>query len=202
MEKNKKLNKKIRGLSFGKLPHCLHVRNFYLEANPLVISTNSALLFVFFMLALMFYLFPIEKFVKQQSVPWHTISILTCIVAVPILLFIRNVPYYTIIISIGTFVISLIVYFNCFFLFYLYFSTGIKSPEGSPMRKAGFMIAIGLLLIVALVILSVGIFVMNPQSMKTPEVKYITIFNVIGEISFGVAGILVFNYGFYLIKPN
>ena len=70
------------------------------------------------------------------------------------------------------------------------------------MRKAAFFIGIGIVLIAVLVVLKVGLLTMDPANMRSETTKYITIFDIMGEISFGLLGVSLFNYGFYLIRPD
>jgi len=90
---------------------------------------------------------------------------------------------------ITTFIILWLLY-NFLFLFYLYFSTGLNSPKGTAMRKASFMIGIGLLMIL---ITWVAGWAINTE---------VPLLDLAIQMSFGAIGIGFFNYGFYLIRPD
>jgi len=164
---------------------------FGIEGLTASMPADSFVTFALVLLAISFYLFPMEKYVKQ-TIPWHTYSMFVCTAVIPILLLLvpREFPGNAIIMSIITSLIVLFVLYNFLFLFYLYFSTGLKSPKGSAMRKASFMIGIGLLLIIITWIAGWAI------NTGTPLID-LTI-----QMSFGGLGILLFNYGFYLIRPD
>lgn len=181
----------------------IYFDNFGIEGNTLAISSNSSLTFSIFLISIALYLFPIEKYAKHsESLPWHTISILICFVLVPILFLFRNYPFNLYVLSIGTLFITVCVGLNCLYLFYLYFSMGIKSPKRSSMRKASFLIGFGLILIFTLIVLKVGVLVMLPSLMASETATSISFETVIGELSFGLIGIVFLNYGFYLMRPS
>lgn len=150
---------------------------------------DSFLTFALILFAISFYLFPIEKYVKQK-LPWHTLSMLVCMALIPLLLFLRNVPNSVYILSIGTIGVVIWVIYNFIFLFYLYFSTGLKSPKGSKMRTASIMIGLSMLFIIITWI--------SGWSIKTGT----PLLDFIVQMTFGGLGVFLFNYGFYLIKPE
>jgi len=164
---------------------------FGIEGLTATMPADSFVTFALIILAISFYIFPMEKYVKQ-TIPWHTYSLFACAAVIPVLiLFVpRDFPGSEIVMSIITAVIVLWLLYNFFFLFYLYFSTGLKSPKGTAMRKASFMIGIGLLLILFTWIAGWAI------NTGTP------ILDLAIQMSFGGIGIFVFNYGFYLIRPS
>ncbi len=152
---------------------------------------DSFLTFSLLILAISFYLYPIEKYVKQK-IPWHTYSMVISIILIPILvLFIpRKFPGDIYVMSILTSVIVLLVVYNFIFLFYLYFSIGKDAPKGTKMRKASFMIAISVFSIILTWILGWAI------NTGTP------LLDLAIQMVFGGIGIGLFNYGFYLIRPD
>ena len=164
---------------------------FGIEGLTATMPADSFVTFALIIIAISFYIFPMEKYVKQ-TMPWHTYSLFLCAAVIPVLLLFvpRDFPGAFIIMSILTAAIVLWLLYNFFFLFYLYFSTGLKSPKGTAMRKASFLIGIGLLLILFTWISGWAI------NTGTPLID-------LGiQMSFGGIGITIFNYGFYLISPN
>ncbi|MHA1343530.1 MAG: hypothetical protein ACTSQG_06065 [Promethearchaeota archaeon] len=164
---------------------------FGIEGLTATMPADSFLTFGLILFAISFYLFPIEKYVKQK-VPWHTISMFICIAIIPVLVLAvpREFPGSEIAMSIITTIIVVWVLYNFLFLFYLYFSTGLKSPKGTNMRKASFMIGIGLLLIIFTWIAGWAINTGVPLT------------DLVIQMAFGALGIILFNYGFYIIKPD
>lgn len=152
---------------------------------------DSFITFTLILFAISFYLFPIEKYVKQ-STPWHTYSLFICTIIIPVLILVvpRDFPGSVYVMSILTTVIILWVIYNFFFLFYLYFSTGLKSPKGTEMRKASIMIGVGLLLFIFTWVAGWAIATGTP------------ILDLILQMSVGGIAIFLFNYGFYLIRPS
>lgn len=164
---------------------------FGIEGLTATMPADSFLIFALIIIAISFYIFPMEKYVKQTTA-WHTYSLFACALIIPVLLLFvpRDFPGSEIVMSILTAVIVLWLLYNFLFLFYLYFSTGLKSPKGTAMRKASFMIGIGLLLILFTWISGWAI------NTGTPLID-------LGiQMSFGGIGIFIFNYGFYLIRPG
>ena len=159
---------------------------FTVEAWKITMPADSFITFALILLAVSFYLFPMERYVKQ-TLPWHTISMFICTAAIPLLLILRDVPNSVWILSIGTVSVVLWVFYNFLFLFYLYFSTGLKSPRGTPMRKASFMIGFGLLSIILTWI--VGLI-----RLGSPILEFSA------QMVTGGIGITLFNYGFHLIR--
>jgi hypothetical protein len=153
------------------------------------IPGDSILVFGLLMLGLSVYLYPIEKYAKQKT-PWHTITVLICLAIIPLMVIIDVNPDMNFLLSIVTIIVVGWVLYNFFFLFYLYFSTGLQSPKGSEMRKASFMIGIGIVFLISIWIvnwaLSIGI-----------ENLVFIVQTILGSL-----GILLFNYGFYLIRPT
>jgi hypothetical protein len=164
---------------------------FGIEGWRITMPADSFLTFALMVFAVILYLYPMEKYVKLSK-PWHTISLLVCLAIIPILLLFvpREFPGATYVMSILTTVIILWVLYNFVFLFYLYFSTGLQSPKGTAMRKASFMIGIGLLLII---ITWIAGWAINTG---------ISMVDFAIQMSFGGLGIFLFNYGFYLIRPE
>ncbi len=151
---------------------------------------DSLVTFAVLLLAIAFYLFAMERYARQKF-PWHTLSMFICTALIPILVVIKSETFESMIImSIGTVGVVLIVLYNFLFLFYLYFSLGRQAPEGSPLRKASFMIGFGFLCIILTWIVQWAI----------PNIGD-GVINLIIQMSFGAAGIILFNYGFYLIRP-
>ena len=165
---------------------------FGIEELKATMPADSFITFSLILLAISFYLFPMEKYVKLQKVPWHTYTLFICTAILPILVLLvpREFPGSEIVMSVLTTVIVLWVLYNFFFLFYLYFSTGIKAPKGTAMRKASFMIGIGLLFIIVTWILG--------WAVSTAS----AIIDLAIQMSSGGLGIFLFNYGFYLIRPD
>jgi len=164
---------------------------FGIEGLTATMPADSFVTFALIIFAISFYIFPMEKYVKQ-TIPWHTYSLFACAAAIPVLILLvpRNFPGSEIVMSIITVVIVSWLLYNFFFLFYLYFSTGLKSPKGTAMRKASFLIGIGLLLILFTWISGWAI------NTGTP------LLDLAIQMSFGGIGIFIFNYGFYLIRPG
>lgn len=150
---------------------------------------DSFILFGLLMIGLSTYLYPIEKYAKQKT-PWHTITILICLAIIPVMLALQFNPDMNFVMSLGTIIVVVWVLYNFFFLFYLYFSTGRQSPKGSEMRKASFMIGIGILFLISIWIvnwaLSIGV-----ENLV-----------IIVQVILASLGIILFNYGFYLIRPS
>jgi hypothetical protein len=159
---------------------------FNVEDWRITMPADSFVTFALILLAISFYLFPMERYVKQK-LPWHTISMLVCTAIIPVILILRDIPDSMLILSIGTIAVVLWVFYNFLFLFYLYFSTGLKSPKGTAMRKASFMIGFGLLSIILTWI--VGLIKLGEPILEF-GLQMIT----------GGVGITLFNYGFYLIR--
>ncbi len=149
---------------------------------------DSLVTFAVLLLAITFYLFPMERYARQKF-PWHTLSMFVCTALIPLLVLFRNLPESMLIMSIGTVGVVLVVLYNFFFLFYLYFSLGRQAPEGSPLRKASFMIGFGFLCIILTWIAQWAINIDGG------------LIDLIIQMSFGAIGIILFNYGFYLMRP-
>ncbi|HMF30294.1 MAG TPA: hypothetical protein VKK79_02700 [Candidatus Lokiarchaeia archaeon] len=145
---------------------------------------DSIVTFALLLLAITFYIYPMEKYVKQK-LPWHTISMLICTAIIPLLLVARNSE---ILLSIGTFGVVLWVLYNFVFLFYLYFSLGISAPTGTPLRRASILIGVGLLFIIFVWIAQWAIYTGT------------LLLDFAIQMSFGAASFLCFNYGYYLIN--
>jgi hypothetical protein len=159
---------------------------FTIKAFKIRMPADSFITFTLILLAISFYLYPMEKYVKQ-TLPWHTITMLLCTGLIPLLLVFRDVPNSVWLFSIGTIGVILWVFYNFLFLFYLYFSTGLKSPKGTAMRKASFMIGFGLFSIILTWI--VGLI-----NLGEPLLEFAL------QMITGGLGISLFNYGFYLIR--
>ncbi|MHA1146650.1 MAG: hypothetical protein ACTSR8_00210 [Promethearchaeota archaeon] len=176
------LNSNIPAISFAF---------FGIESLATTMPADSFVTFSLILLAISFYLFPMEKYVKSQ-IPWHTYSMFACTAVLPILVLLvpRDFPGSATVMSLLTIIVVLWVLYNFVFLFYLYFSMGIKSPKGTAMRKASFMIGVGLLSIILTWILGWAI------NTGTP------ILDLAIQMASGGIGIALFNYGFYLIRPD
>ena len=159
---------------------------FNIEALKISMPADSFITFGLILLSISFYLYPMEKYVKQ-TIPWHTITMFICTALIPLLLILRDIPNSVWLLSIGTIGVVLWVFYNFLFLFYLYFSTGIKSPKGTAMRKASFMIGFGILSIFLTWI--VGLI-----RLGSPILEFSA------QMLTGGIGIFLFNYGFRLIK--
>ena len=159
---------------------------FNVENWKISMPADSFITFALILLAISFYLFPIERYVRQQ-LPWHTLSLFLCTALIPLILLLRDIPNSVWILSIGTIGVVLWVFYNFLFLFYLYFSTGLKSPKGTAMRKASIMIGFGLLSIILTWI--VGLI-----SLGEPLLEFGL------QMITGGIGITLFNYGFHLIR--
>ncbi len=153
------------------------------------IPGDAFFLFGMLMLGLSVYLYPIEKYAKQKT-PWHTITVLICLAIIPLLLLVQSDPNMNFLMSIGTLIVVGWVLYNFLFLFYLYFSTGLKSPKGSKMRKASFMIGLGIIFLIAIWVVNWALSVGIPNLVFTVQAICASL------------GILLFNYGFYLIRPT
>ena len=162
---------------------------FNVEAFKISMPADSFVTFTLLILAISFYLLGMEKYIKQK-LPWHTISMLICTALIPVLLLIRNLPNSVWVLSIGTIVVVIWVLYNFLFLFYLYFSTGLKSPKGTPMRKASFMIGFGILFIFITWVIGFAV------KTGTPIIDFAALM-----VSGGL-GIYLFNYGFILLRRN
>ncbi len=159
---------------------------FNVEAWKISMPADSFITFSLILFSISFYLYPMERYVKQKA-PWHTISMFICTAMIPLLLILRDIPNSVWLLSIGTIGVILWVFYNFLFLFYLYFSTGIKSPKGTAMRKASFMIGFGILSIFLTWI--VGLIRFGEPLLEF-SAQMIT----------GGVGIFLFNYGFRLIR--
>ena len=153
------------------------------------IPGDSFFLFGMLMIGLTVYLYPIEKYAKQKT-PWHTITVLICLAIIPLMLVVQSDPNMNFLLSIGIIVVVGWVLYNFIFLFYLYFSTGIKSPKGSEMRKASIMIGLGIIFLIAIWVVNWALSVGIANLVFTVQVICASI------------GIILFNYGFYLIRPT
>ncbi len=161
---------------------------FGIEAFKVSIPADSLITFAFLVLAITFYLFPMERYARQKF-PWHSLAMFICTALIPLLLLFRDLPDSMVVMSIGTVGVVLMVVYNFFYLFYLYFSLGVQAPKGTPLRKASFMIGFGFLCIILTWIAQWAISIDDG------------IIDTIIQMSFGAAGIVLFNYGFHLIRP-
>ncbi len=173
---------------------------FNIEGFTYIITVNTALTFILFLIGLAFYTYPMERYVTQMHArPWHTYSSLICAVVLPPILALRYVPNYVWIISITSVTLQVLSFYNFGYLCYIYLITGIKSPKGSNIRKICLLVAIGLFLIIIFFILKIGYLTMMEYVVESPISQGFSIPDIIARILLGGIGIFLFNYGFYLI---
>ncbi len=162
---------------------------FEIPAFMVRMPADSLVTFALLLLAITFYLFPMERYARQRF-PWHTLTMFICTALIPLLIMIRDLPGSTLAMSIGIVGVVFMVLYNFFYLFYLYFSLGMQAPKGTPLRTASFMIGFGFLCIIFTWIAQWAISIDNG------------VIDLIIQMSFGAAGIVLFNYGFHLIRPD
>ncbi len=160
---------------------------FDIDAFMVRMPADSLITFAFLLLAISFYLFPMERYARQRF-PWHTLTMFLCTALIPLLILFRDLPGSMLLMSIGTVGVVFMVLYNFIYLFYLYFSLGMQAPKGTPLRKASFMIGFGFLCIIMTWIAQWAISIDGLS-------------DTIIQMSFGAAGIVLFNYGFHLIRP-
>ena len=164
---------------------------FNIFGNPAWRTTmpfDSIVMFSILLVSILAFLYPIETYVKENKRPFHSISILACLMSL-LLLGLRDNFEIELIASILTVTVVLIVLINFFYLFWTYFSVAIKSP--STMRKGGLLIAVGLILIIMVWASSWIVGLLFEQDYLRALVPY----------SIAVLSIISLNYGFYILKP-
>ncbi len=164
---------------------------FNIFGNPAWRTTmpfDSILMFSILIFSILAFLYPIETYVKDNKRPYHSISILLCLISL-LFLGLRDVMDIEIPASILTVVVISVVFINFFYLFWTYFSVAIRSP--STMRKGGLLIAVGLILIFMVWASSWIVGLVAEQDYMRALVPY----------TFAFLSIVSLNYGFYILKP-
>ena len=103
------------------------------------IPFNSMVLFLLVIAGLIFLIYPIEHYVKQLKLPWHTMTN-TMILVLGILLWIPALVDNQTLVSITFCIVVIILFINVIFLFWTYFAVAVKAPP-SPLKTGGYFIA-------------------------------------------------------------
>jgi hypothetical protein len=153
------------------------------------VSMPVASIFVFavLMFAIISFMYPIERYIRQEKRPLHTLSQIVIIGIMP-LLFVDFLVQNTWLITILLFISVLVVLLNFLYLFWVYFSVAIKSPAG-PVRNGGLMIAVSLFLIIlawASTWLLAGV---------VDWVKFLITYMIT------LLSVILLNLGFYTLRP-
>ncbi|MFX0103164.1 MAG: hypothetical protein ACFFCS_26605 [Candidatus Hodarchaeota archaeon] len=130
-------------------------------------------------LGVAFYVYPLERHVKDRK-PWFTMSLLVTVLVTISMGFLPRDPW---LLSITTLVGVGLTFVNFVYMFYLYFSMAVRSS--GKMRKASFMVAFGLLII--FFVWFAGIFDIELH------VKMVI------QYSIGGTSLILFNAGFFVM---
>ncbi|MHA1699206.1 MAG: hypothetical protein ACTSWN_10240 [Promethearchaeota archaeon] len=154
---------------------------FNLESLHVRMPLSSIVTFSFIMIGVSFYIWPLEKYVKNRR-PWFTISLWVCLLIMPIFALFRN---NWLMLTIATTGIISFVLINFIFMFYLYISLAANST--GKMRIASTFVAFGLILMICVWVLGIGI--VSDDRLQT-----------ILQFSIGVTSMILFNAGFHIIR--
>lgn len=160
---------------------------FYVEEFHTRVPVDSLIVFALIIIGISFYIWPMERFVKQQF-PWHTVSMLAVAPLLPLMIVLRDAP---LALSIATTVGVVWLVYNFIFLFYLYFKVAIQST--GVMRKGGILIAFGLILFILTWISGWAVGALN----DIPNWGE----NLI-QLGLGVGALGLFNAGFWIMRPR
>ena len=97
----------------------------------LIVTANQILLSAIYVLALVFLIYPMEKYSAMKERPWRSVSMAISIVVLLLLIPLSNIPNGILIITIIGLIVLFVVMFDISYLFYQYLSTAIKSPKKS-----------------------------------------------------------------------
>jgi hypothetical protein len=163
--------------------------NFFGSSIHVRIPFNSILLFGLVISSLIFILYPIEHFVKQQKAPWHTYSTIFILLLMVMLVF-QTLVSNEFLVSLVLVVIVLILLVNVIFLFWTYFAVAIKAPP-SPLKTGGYVVAISLIMLILSWVATVFIKDLISTLWLSELVTYI------------IAGspIILLNIGFFILRP-
>ena len=161
----------------------------FAEQEKWKVTMPMASIFTFgiLMFAIISFMYPIERFIRQEKRPIHTISQLLIICIMP-LMFVDVLVENTWLITVLLFASVLIVLINFLYLFWVYFSVAMKSPAG-PVRNGGLMIAFSLIMII-LAWASTWILADLVDWLKFLITYSITLLSVV-----------LLNLGFYTLRP-
>mgnify|MGYP006290852921 CR=1 FL=1 len=142
---------------------------------------SSVVTFAFIMLGVSFFIYPLERFVKNRR-PWFAISLWICLLIMPFFAFFRDSA---LVLSIITTTVVLFVLIDFIFMFYLYISLAVQSA--GKMRIASILVAIGLVTMILVWVLGIGIF---DDALTQSLVQFST----------GIFSMVLFNAGFYIMR--
>lgn len=141
---------------------------------------ESVVTFAFIMLGVSFFIYPLEKYVKNRR-PWFAISLWLCLSIIPLIAVFKNNQ---LALSIATAGIVLFVLINFIFMFYLYIALAVKST--GRMRKASVLVAFGLFMMIFVWVVGIGLF---DDKLVQAAVQF----------GIGIGSMTMFNIGFYIM---
>jgi len=181
-------------LSFVLIPNFVLYQTDFI----LIITANQIFLVAVYVLALVFLIYPMEKYSAMKERPWRSLSMAISIIVLFLLIPISNIPNGVTIITIIGLIVLFVVIFDISYLFYQYLSTAVKSPKKSALRRGSFLIGIGFLIIITLMALKLFFLVATEAALQ----EGLTIVNIIIRTIISIFGLVIFSYGFYVIKPS
>jgi hypothetical protein len=152
---------------------------------------ESLIVFGFIIVSILFYLYPMEKFNNKKI--WRMYILIILFILLPFAPIIANSgssDLNTWLLSIMTSFIVLFVVYCFVYLFYLYFSTARKGT--GTMKKGGMMVAFGLLLLILTWVVGWAL---------PAAVDINTITKTIIQYGIGVSAMVLYNWGFYILRP-
>ena len=164
----------------------------------LIVTANQIFLAAVYVLALVFLIYPMEKYSAMKEKPWRSLSMAISIVVLFLLIPLSNIPNGVAIITITGLVVLFVVMFDISYLFYQYLSTAVKSPKKSALRRGSFLIGIGFLIIITLMGLKLFFLVATEAALQ----EGLTIVMIITRTIISLFGLVIFAYGFYMIRPS
>ena len=153
------------------------------------IPFNSMVLFLLVIAGLIFLIYPIEHYVKQLKLPWHTMTN-TMILVLGILLWIPALVDNQTLVSITLCIVVIILFINVIFLFWTYFAVAVKAPP-SPLKTGGYFIAFALFMFIFSWLSAVFIKDLIATLWLAETVTYII----------ASSPIILINIGFYILRP-
>jgi len=164
--------------------------NFFgLEQYKTTMPADSLVIFEFIIISIMCYIYPMERFVDKK--PWRVLALLIVLIFLPLAPFIVSAGASDVVISIFTATIVLYVVYCFFYLFYLYFSTAMKAS--GTVKQGGIMIAFGLLLLIITWMIGWALpLISEIDAIATNILQY----------GLGALSLILFNRGFYILRPS
>ncbi|MFX0102710.1 MAG: hypothetical protein ACFFCS_24295 [Candidatus Hodarchaeota archaeon] len=144
----------------------------------------DVLLFEFMMVAVSFYMMPVEIYVKNRK-PWFTVSMWACVIGIPFLVVFKGND---IVLAIATVSIVFFVLINFIYLFYLYIT--LAKVSAGKMKTASILVAFGLITMIFVWVSGWAIQELTTNDLVPPLIQF----------GIGFSSIVLFNAGFYIMR--